>query len=245
MLKGSLSPILGAASSDIVSSTSWVTIVFVAIIAVIVIIILYKLIRGGGREKTVTKVMTEPSHNVKVAKAPEEPKPDKNGITPIAPKEEERIADEEIVMPVSGRLISLSEVPDPIYAEQLKGEGFAVEPSEGKINSPVKGHIVEIAPTRHALTMETPSNRKVLIHFGVEASNLQGEGFVCNVQVGQEVEIGQALLTVDLPFATSKLKSTVTSVVFTNLKENEQVIIRDTGLVKSGAKGLIVIEERL
>lgn len=243
MLDRSQGLILGAASSDVVSSTSWVTILVIAIIAVIVIIILYKLIRGGGRGKQVTRVMTEPIKKDKVAKVPQEPQPDAKGVTPIAPKEEDREADEEIAIPVTGRLMPLSEVPDPIYAEQLKGEGFAIEPIDGKINAPVKGVVMEIAPTRHALTIETPADRKVLIHFGVEAASLQGEGFVCNVMEGQSVEIGDALFTIDFIPVSLKIPSVVTAVVFTNLKENEKVVIKDTGTVESGTKGLIVIEE--
>lgn len=237
------SPILGAASSDVVSSTSWVTILVIAVIAVIVIIILYKVIGGGGRGKQVTKVMTEPIKNDKVAKVPKEPQPDKKGVTPIAPKEEDKEAEEEIAMPVTGRLMPLTEVPDPIYAEQLKGEGFAVEPMDGKINAPVKGTVMEIAPTRHALTIETPADRKVLVHFGVEAAKLEGEGFVCNVKEGQEVNIGDALFTIDFIPVSLKIPSVVTSVVFTNLKENEKVVIKDTGRVETGTKGLVVIEE--
>nr|WP_302600340.1 glucose PTS transporter subunit IIA [uncultured Cellulosilyticum sp.] len=243
MLDSIYSPILGAASSDVVSSTSWITILVIAIIAVIVIIVLYKVIKGGGRGKQVTKVMTEPIKDNKVAKLPKESKPGKDGVTPIAPKEEDREADEEIAIPVTGRLMPLTEVPDPIYAEQLKGEGFAVEPMEGKINAPVKGTIMEIAPTRHALTIETPANRKVLVHFGVEAAKLEGEGFVCNVKEGQEVEIGDALFTIDFIPVSLKIPSVVTSVVFTNLKENEKVVIKDTGRVEAGAKGFVVIEK--
>lgn len=147
-------------------------------------------------------------------------------------------------MPVSGTLMYLSDVPDPIYAEQLKGEGFAVEPNEGNINSPVKGRIMEIAPTRHALTIETPAQRKVLVHIGVEAATLKGEGFICNVQVDQIVEIGEALFTIDLPKVKTKIPSVVTSVVFTNLKDYEKVIVKDTGYVKAGEVGLVAIEEK-
>lgn len=243
MLEKSISPILGAASSDVVSSTSWVTILFFAIIAVIVIIFIYKAIKGDNNDKHVTKVMTEPVKKNKVAKVPETPHPDENGVTPIVPKEEDIEAEEEIAMPVSGKLMYLSEVPDLIYAEQLKGEGFAVEPEEGKINAPVKGVIMDVAPTRHALMMETPANRKVLVHFGVEAPSLKGEGVVCNVKAGQKVEIGDALFTVDLASISSKIPAVVTSVVFTNLKDNEKVVVKDTGHVQSGTRGLVVIEE--
>lgn len=243
MLDRSLGLIVGAASSDVVSSTSWVTILVIAVIAVIVIIVLYKLIGGGGRGKQVTKVMTEPIKKDKVAKVPQEPQANAEGVTPIAPKEEDTEADEEIAIPVTGRLMPLSEVPDPIYAEQLKGEGFAIEPIDGKINAPVKGVVMEVAPTRHALTIQTPADRKVLVHFGVEAASLKGEGFVCDVREGQNVEIGDALFTVDFIPVSLKIPSVVTSVVFTNLKENEKVVIKDTGRVGNGTKGLVVIEE--
>lgn len=243
MLEKNTGLVLGAASSDVVSSTSWITIVFLAVLAVIIIIFLYKVIKGKQNDKTVTKVMTEPVTKNKVAKVTQEPHPDKNGVTPIAPKEEDREADEVIAMPVSGRLMYLSEVPDPIYAEQLKGEGFAVEPDNGKINAPVKGVIMEIAPTRHALTIETPAKRKVLVHIGVETASLKGEGFTCNVRANQKVEIGDALFTIDLATVSSKIPSVVTSVVFTNLKDNEKIVVKDTGHVQSGTQGLVVIEQ--
>ena len=245
MLNKSVGIVIAAASSDIVSSTSWITIVFVAIIAIIAIIFIYKVIKSGHKDdEHVTRVMTEPIKNDKVAHAPQAPKPNAEGITPLAPKEEDREAEEVIAMPVSGTLMYLSDVPDPIYAEQLKGEGFAVEPADGNINAPVKGRIMEIAPTRHALTIETPAHRHVLIHIGVEAPTLKGEGFICNVKVDQMIEIGEALFTVDLVKIKSKIPSVITSVVFTNLKDYEKVVVKDTGCVKAGDVGLVVIEEK-
>ena len=248
MLLKSTTIVVGAASSHEVSSVSWLTIVVVGIIIALVIIAIYKLIAGRGRETQNSKSNIavqniEQEKLNKVAKVQEAPKPDNKGVTPITPKEEDREAEEEIVLPMTGRLIYLSEVPDPIYAEQLKGEGFAIEPTEGKINSPVKGTIMEIAPTRHALTIQTLSGRQVLVHFGVEASTLKGEGFVCHVKEGQKVEIGTPLFDIDMPTVSTKIPSVVTSVVFTNLAENERVVVKDTGLAQSGTKGLIVIEQ--
>lgn len=234
--------VLGAASNQPVSSTSWITIVVLGIIIIIIIIALYRFI-NVKKPDTDDHQVEDTAKVEKVAKVPEAPKPDKDGITPLAPKEEDVEADEAIVIPVAGTLIPLKDVPDPIYAEKLKGDGFGIEPVDGEIFAPVKGMVKNIAPTRHSITILTPANREVLVHFGKEAATLEGNGFVCNVQEGQEVEIGDLLLKVDLRHVAKKIPSVVITVVFTNLKDNERVVLKDTGEVEAGTRGLVVIEE--
>ena len=149
----------------------------------------------------------------------------------------------EIKMPLTGRLIPITEVPDPVFAEKMMGDGFAIEPTDGKVYSPVSGKVTNVFPTKHAATFETETGHEVLIHFGLDTVKLGGEGFESHIQQGEEVKAGDLILTVDLENVKAKVPSVITPIVFPNLKENEIVEIIKTGNIEAGAKEAVVIKQ--
>ncbi|MFC0015337.1 PTS glucose transporter subunit IIA [Allobacillus sp. GCM10007490] len=144
-------------------------------------------------------------------------------------------------MPVTGRIIPITDVDDEVFSQKMMGDGFAIEPNDGKIVSPVDGTIVTVFPTKHAIGIESKEGYEVLIHVGLDTVNLNGEGFEQLVTEGDQVTQGDALLTADLQVIKEKAPSTVTPIVFTNLKDDQYVKILKDGKQDSGAEGIIEI----
>jgi sugar PTS system EIIA component len=96
--------------------------------------------------------------------------------------------------PVAGRVVPLTEVPDPVFAEAMVGPGLAVVPAAapGDAVSPVAGTIVTLHP--HAFVVSTDSGRAVLVHLGIDTVKLKGEGFTLHVAKGDEVQVGQPVV---------------------------------------------------
>lgn len=149
-------------------------------------------------------------------------------------------AEFDVVMPMTGKLLPISEVPDKIFSQKMMGDGFAIEPTDGKVVSPVAGKIVNLFPTKHAIGIETADGREVLVHVGIDTVNLKGKGFESLVEQGDTVEQGQALLNVDLRIVSEEATSIITPIIFTNLAAGEAVEIKD-GSVRVGEKGRVEI----
>ena len=150
-------------------------------------------------------------------------------IEEVNPKtlQNETMSNESITLPIKGELIPITEVPDQVFAGKLMGDGFAIIPEEGLVVSPVNGKIINVFPTKHAIGIQSDGGREILIHIGIDTVNLKGEGFETLIHEGDTVEVGQSLLKVDLPYIEENATSTITPIVFTNLAENEQVIIEN------------------
>ncbi|WP_226683260.1 glucose-specific PTS transporter subunit IIBC [Sutcliffiella horikoshii] len=149
-------------------------------------------------------------------------------------------AEFNVVMPMTGKLLPISEVPDKIFSQKMMGDGFAIEPTDGKVVSPVAGKIVNLFPTKHAIGIETADGREVLVHVGIDTVNLKGKGFESLVEQGDTVEQGQALLNVNLRIVSEEATSIITPIIFTNLPAGEAVEIKD-GSVRVGEKGRVEI----
>ena len=96
----------------------------------------------------------------------------------------------EIVSPVKGKLISIKEVPDVTFSEEMVGKGIAIIPEENEIYSPVEGKITTVFITGHAVGITTKEGIDLLIHIGMDTVNLKGEGFEVKVKDGKHVKPG-------------------------------------------------------
>jgi glucose PTS system EIICBA or EIICB component len=120
----------------------------------------------------------------------------------------------------------------------MMGDGFAVDPSEGVVVSPVDGEIINLFPTKHAIGIRTPNGREVLIHIGIDTVKLEGKGFESFVQEGDSVKAGQKLLEFDLDFVKENAPSLISPIVFTNLEEGKTVQIEKENVTR-GDKEII------
>lgn len=119
--------------------------------------------------------------------------------------------------PVQGRMIPLDEVPDPIFAGKLVGDGVAFIPDRGELVAPVKGTVIVLYPTMHAIGIRTEEGLEVLMHIGIDTSALKDEGiFSAAVKEGDEVAAGQLLITFDVQRLRTAGKSLATPMIITN-----------------------------
>lgn len=140
--------------------------------------------------------------------------------------------------PLTGKLLSIAEVPDQVFSQKMMGDGFAIEPAEGIVVAPVDGEIVNLFPTKHAIGIRSKTGEEMLIHVGIDTVNLEGKGFEAFVSEGDQVRKGQKLLEFDLNFIKEKATSTITPIVFTNLPEGTTVKL-EAEEVKHGDTGMI------
>ena len=141
---------------------------------------------------------------------------------------------ESIISPMSGKIIGLEEVPDAVFAQKMMGDGFAIEPSDGLVVSPVNGVITILFPTKHAIGITSESGLEMLIHVGMDTVSLNGEGFEAFINQGDSVKVGDKLIYADLDRIRDKVPSIITPVVFTNLQENQVITINKDKKVELG-----------
>lgn len=146
-----------------------------------------------------------------------------------------------ITSPLRGQLIPITDVSDEVFSKKMMGDGFAIDPEDGTVVSPVDGKVKTVFPTKHAIGLETENGLEILIHIGLDTVNLKGEGFEVFVTEGDQVKQGQKLLTFDLQSLKTKVPSIITPVVFTNLQEGQTVHVVKTGTVNLGEKDIIEI----
>lgn len=122
----------------------------------------------------------------------------------------------KVISCVEGILISLKDVPDPVFSSGAIGRGVAVKPTNSLIVSPVDGIIKMIFPTNHAIGIETKEGLEFLIHVGVDTVKLKGEGFRRIATEGTTVKAGDSLLEVDFKLLEEKGYPTDTLIILTN-----------------------------
>lgn len=103
--------------------------------------------------------------------------------------------EDELSAPVRGRAIALAEVPDPVFAGGMLGDGCAIWPEDDLIYSPVTGEVT--VTMGHALGLKGDNGTEALVHVGIDTVAMQGEGFEGLVAKGDRVTAGQPVLRVD------------------------------------------------
>ena len=132
-------------------------------------------------------------------------------------------------MPLQGKILAASDIPDPAFAANALGASFAIDPTggDGIVRAPANGSVATIFPTRHAIGLETDNGLEILIHIGIDTVKLNGEGFEVLVKEGERVAAGQPLVKVDLAAIADKVPSLVTPVIFTAYDEGQTVAIEN------------------
>lgn len=136
---------------------------------------------------------------------------------------------EEVYSVADGQVVALEQVKDPVFAQKMMGDGFAVEPANGNIVSPVSGTVSSIFPTKHALGLVTEAGLEVLVHIGLDTVSLEGKPFTVHIAEGQKVAAGDLLVTADLDAIRAAGRETSTVVVFTNGDAIKSVTLEQTG----------------
>ena len=151
--------------------------------------------------------------------------------------------DEELVAPVNGTMIPLSDVKDDAFSSELLGKGFAMIPADGKVCAPCDGVISAVYETGHAVGITTANGAEILIHIGMDTVSLNGKGFLTKVEVGQAVKTGELLVDVDLDVIKEAGLDTVIPVVVANSDAYEQIKPMQMGEKKAGEAVLCCISK--
>lgn len=136
---------------------------------------------------------------------------------------------EDVYSVADGQVINIEDVKDPVFSQKMMGDGFAVEPDNGNIVSPVAGKVASIFPTKHAIGLETNNGLEVLVHIGLDTVSLEGKPFEVKVTEGQTVAAGDLLVEADLATIREAGRETTTVVVFTNPDAIKSVKVEHTG----------------
>ena len=142
---------------------------------------------------------------------------------------------EKVVSPVAGKIVPMSEVPDPVFSQKMMGDGFAVIPEDNVIVSPIDGTVVNVFPTEHAVGLVTDCGIELIVHVGLDTVALKGEGFQVMVNEGDQIHKGQRLFIVDFDYLKEQGKNTMTIVAFTNLANKEIKIVSGDSVSSSQA----------
>ncbi|MDB6086204.1 MAG: ptsP, partial [Gammaproteobacteria bacterium] len=118
-----------------------------------------------------------------------------------------------ILAPFDGWCVALEEVPDPVFAGRMLGEGLAIDPTSGIVLAPCAGTVVTLPTSAHAVSIRTPEGADVLVHIGIDTVHLGGRGFAARVELGQTVRPGQELIRFDLDLVARHAKSLLTPIV--------------------------------
>jgi PTS system glucose-specific IIA component len=154
----------------------------------------------------------------------------------------EKVKEEAIFAPLTGRLLDLEEVPDPVFSQKLMGEGMAIEPTEGVVVSPIDGQVIQVFHTKHAIGLRSQTGLELLIHIGLETVSMNGEGFEVHVKEGQKVKVGEPLITADLTLIKEKAASTITPIVITNSDVVDNVTKVSSETVSRGSSNILNVK---
>lgn len=138
----------------------------------------------------------------------------------------------KLALPAQGRLLDLTEVPDEAFAQKMLGEGYAVDPIDGDIKSPIDGTISYIFPTGHAFGVEN-DDFEILVHIGIDTVELEGKGFTAKKQAGDSVKAGEVVIVADLEAIKQAGKPVITPVIVTPKGERKNIKLDlDAGTVE-------------
>lgn len=144
----------------------------------------------------------------------------------------------------AGQLVDIEHVADPTFAQKMLGDGYAVEPENGVIVSPVAGEVLTVFPTKHAIGIKTNNGLEVLVHMGIDTVELNGAPFDVKVTEGQKINHGDVLANADLAAIKTAGKKTTMIVIVTNMQnvaymkfsQEEHAVAADEQVVKVTTK---------
>ena len=138
-----------------------------------------------------------------------------------------------LLAPLDGRIVPLDQVPDPVFAQRIVGDGVSIDPTSCVLLAPCAGEVLHAHAAAHALTLRAEGGLELMIHVGVDTVQLKGEGFTLMVRAGDKVASGQELLRFDADLVARKAKSLLTQLLVTNV-ENVGSLTHPAGDVKAG-----------
>ena len=137
-------------------------------------------------------------------------------------KSDEKLSEAILVpTPIKGRVVTLADTGDEMFASEALGQGIAIEPETGEVIAPFAGTVSAVMG--HAIGLECDNGLELLIHVGIDTVNLNGKGFDPKVAQGDHVEAGALLMKFDISLIREAGYPVVTPVIVTNSDEYAKV----------------------
>ncbi len=146
-----------------------------------------------------------------------------------------------IKAPLEGEVIQLSAIEDETFSSGILGKGIAVNPSQGKLVSPVKGEITAIFPTLHAVGITSVDGVELLIHIGMDTVKLEGKYFNAMIKKGDQVNVGDVLIVFDINAIKAEGYSLVTPIIVSNSNQYTDVLSSDKKRINMGESLMTII----
>lgn len=144
-----------------------------------------------------------------------------------------------LVAPATGKIIPISEIPDPVFAQKMAGDGVGIDVTGDTIVAPASGTVSLIFKTKHAFAMTLDNGIELLVHVGLETVALNGEGFEQLITEGTSVQAGTPILKIDREFIKSKGCPLITPVLITNVDVVKSLTSVSNGDVVAGETSII------
>lgn len=132
-----------------------------------------------------------------------------------------------VLAPLSGVIFPLANVPDPVFAQKLVGDGVSIDPTSNVLLAPVAGEVIQFHGAGHAITIRADDGVEILMHIGLDTVKLKGKGFEAMVAVGDKVHLRQPLITFDADYVATSAKSLLTQVLVANTEAIEGMAYAD------------------
>jgi glucose-specific phosphotransferase system IIA component len=147
-----------------------------------------------------------------------------------------------LLAPMTGRVVAMEEVPDPVFSEKMLGDGLAIDPSEGLAVAPIAGILVVFHSAGHAFAIDGPESVSVLVHVGLDTVGLKGAGFERLAEVGDTVTAGQPIVRMDLAAIAAAGLLPLSPVLLPQLDGAWRITKTTAETVQAGIDVLITIE---
>ena len=139
-----------------------------------------------------------------------------------------------ISSPLKGEVVPLTEVKDETFASEMMGKGIAINPTEGKVVSPINGTVQMIFKTKHAIGLKSEDGAEILIHIGMDTVQLDGKHFTAHVKDGDKVKVGDTLVEFDMDAIKKEGYELVTPVIITNTMDYLEIVPKEIKSVNAG-----------
>ena len=149
----------------------------------------------------------------------------------------------DVLSPFTGSVISIEDVPDPVFAKKMLGDGVALRPTEGMALAPIDGKITILHSSGHAFAVQAGNSPiTVLVHIGLDTVKLKGQGFALRAKVGDMIKAGQPVIEFDLAVIAASGYSFISPVILPDLPEQAIVEKKSLSEARAGKDVLYTVE---
>lgn len=146
-----------------------------------------------------------------------------------------------IVSPLEGQMIELSQVNDVTFSSGVMGNGVAIIPTKGQVVAPFDGTIDVFFKTHHAIGLRSETGVELLIHVGLDTVNLEGKYFTPHRKQGDTIKTGDVILEFDIEKIKKAGYELVTPIIITNSQQFMDIIVKKKDVVTANDQVLAII----